>query len=303
MRLNGLILLVFLACAGFVGAQSPWLPRAEHEHIWKLWPDGVPYADGLGFYSLPRASQRLAKTNEQPSRGFHSGSGINLEFPYIGSGGMDWAENGTWRNVTGLAIPKGQKIAVTVQSKPVLNEYGYFQTEQAMFWAFPAGTQAYDVLLRRHRDGTEHIFNVRVRTKIDAERWDDGASYFPEIATEKTVTYTTIGNARTRDVLGLQRLAYRVAEIAPLPIRRYRFREATIAYNDGGNFFPPGFKGTGATCSKCHVTGMAGESAPYAGPELRGRDTVFSWYPVRVESIDNGAEFYTPSLDYRWPIK
>jgi hypothetical protein len=285
-------------------SSSPWSPQSEQDYIRKLWPEGVEFPDTLKFYSLPKASQRIATTNDRPSRGFHllrrGEQNINLEFPYVTSGGMDQAEVGAWRNVTGLAIPEGGKIKVWAQRTPILNSFGSYQQEEMLFWKFPSGTQAYDVLIRKNDDGSEHIFTIRVRERDD-KGWDSGLSYFPSVEVGETQSYVTAGNTRTRDVIGVEKVVYKVAEVKPLDRKRYLFKPRNTAISDDGHFFPKGFKGTGLSCTQCHVKGMMNEASPYAGPALRGQDSVFSFFPTRVDSIDT--DYYTPRIDHRWPLE
>ncbi len=124
-------------------------------------------------------------------------------------------------------------------------------------------------------------------------------------------TYYTEGNRRTKDVLGVRRIAYRLFEVDRVD-RRTQFKEVgdpSIAMNDGGHFFPPGFKGAGMSCNKCH-NGAVHEARLYGGPLLRGKDTVFSWYPVEPAMVVEGdslspdvfAAVHVPSIDFRWPL-
>ena len=302
---------IFFACLFLCLFSCPvtaqWLSQGEHGAIWDMWPAGVPCPDTLKFYSLPKASQRIATTDNRPSFGFHAvteSQNINSEFPYAVSGGMDWVDRAMWRNVTGLSIPKGKKISVWVAKKDVLNSFGRFQSEFALFWAFPDGTQVFDVLIHKKPDGQEHIFTVRVREKNGT--WEN-QSYFPQVVTGEYADYHHPGNSTTRNIFGVEKITYRTAKARILfPFRKYIFKESKIAITDDGVFFPKGFVGHGMACSKCHVTGMNNEKTPYAGPELRGRDTVFSWYPVTLDSIVKnkvGGEYYQPRLDSRWPIQ
>ena len=285
---------------------SPWLPVREQSKIKDMWPEGVPFPETLQFYALPKASQRIATTNDRPSRGFHSvrtdEKNINAEYPYIGSGGMDFAKKGTWHNVTGLAIPEGDKIKVWAQRTPVLNSFGSYQQEEAMFWTFPKGTQAFDVLLRKNDYGSEHIFTIRKREKV-GDKWDDGVQYFVKTATVEEPPLKAEPTLRLRNVLGVTKLVFPVARAQAKLERnkRQQFAESRIAVADDGHFTPPGFIGTGISCNKCHVVGMNSEDAPYAGPALRGRDGVFSFYPVLPESVDR--DYYIPRLDRRWPLE
>lgn len=281
---------------------SPWLPDAN---IKSMWPEGVPYPENLKFYQLPKASQRIAVTNDRRSRGFHSISrrdgiigndNINREFPYIGSGGLDFDKD--CRNITGLAIPDRQKIKVWTQLTPILAGTGY-QNEEMMFWQFPEGTQAYDVLVKKNEDGSEHVFTVRIRTRLK-DGWDEGKSFFPDVPLAEAKEYKVKAPFRLRNLLNINTVTYRVHEIEPLTERKYRFREQRTAINDGGHFTPANFVGTGVTCSQCHVKSMMKEDSPYGGPALRGQDSVFSWYPITVASVDR--DFYTPELDHRWPL-
>jgi hypothetical protein len=220
---------------------------------------------------------------------------------------MDWADKNDWRNVTGLAIPPGKKVQVWVQQKPVHNGANY-QSERALFWQFPVGTQAFDVLIRKRSDG-EHIFTVRKRER-GADGWDDGVSFMPDIAKQEIYYEDWGGTDKSRDVLGLPSIRFRYAKVAPIKNYRAKFVEMknSLGMTDGGHFFPKGFSGTGMSCSKCHNVvslkndlAQGGEKSPYAGPTVAGKDTIYSWYPVTVQSVDSGRN--VPDLDYRWPIE
>ncbi len=294
-------------------ATGPWLPQAEQEKVKALWPEGVPFPDTLKFYKLRPASQRVASFNspgQNNNRRFVvptvGAENANRDFPWIGSGGMDWAKPGTWRNVTGMALPRGSKIQWWLAQMPLKNSFGNIQMEGAMHWEFPTGTQMFDVLVRKNDDGTEHVFTVRRRVK-EAKGWDDGTSYFPDVAVKEHASYKSAGNHRTKNVLGVEEITYRVGLLGKLRPERVKFKESTTQLTDEGHFFPPGFKGTGMTCNKCH-NGGAHESKDYGGPLLRGKDTVFSWYPVSeqvvgvAESFTGNADF-TPTVDSRWPLE
>lgn len=305
---------------------SPWLPVGEQDKVFAMWPQGVPRPETLKFYSLPKASQAVAALNTPGKDGgppiimfthhTESVSNINHQFPYIGSGGMDWAEKGTWRNITGLSIPEGKKIKVWKDWKP-LNVGNNFQEERALFWSFPTGTEAFDVLIRKNKDGSEHIFTVRKRTKVSETAWDDGVSYFPDVAGGEEMKEATDHTARTKRLFGGRLIQYRYRKVEPLQAgKRYPFKEQLTAVSDGGHFMPPGFMGTGVSCNKCHSipslpnqkgTGsLSGEIADYGGPLLRGMDTIYSWMPVRTDYIASSvreADNPVTPLDYRWPIE
>jgi hypothetical protein len=170
----------------------------------------------------------------------------------------------------------------------------------------------FDVLARKNDDGSEHIFNVRRRIKL-ASGWDDGASFFPDVKAGEIETSYSNGSERSRRVLGVPRITYRFAVVEKLSERKIKFKEAdetTIAMNDGGHFFPPGFKGSGMSCNKCHGGGVH-ESKIYGGPLLRGKDTVFSWHPVPESMVVGGEALeprlfhavHTPGVDTRWPLE
>jgi hypothetical protein len=307
--------------AGDLG-RGPWLPDAEQAKIKAMWPEGVPFPATLKFYKLPRASQEVSVTNDQVNYNFHyaSGDNVNLRYPYVGSGGFDFVEDGTARNVTGMAIPAGSRIKVWTQRKPVFagsDRYGWlfgdngFQREVSLFWAFPSDTQVFDVLIRKNADGTEHIFSVRRRTKPDGV-WDDGSSFFPDVPIKReSVTWLDLtakkNLATARNIFGMDQVTFTVAETEPIKGKpKFKGYKNTVGLTDGGHFTPPGFVGAGVTCNKCHgvvslQTMMAthGEKSPYGGPALAGSDSVYSWYPVLQSQF--GA--YQPAMDNRWPIE
>lgn len=287
---------------------GPWLSVGEHRKLWDMWPAGMTYPKGIGFYKLTPVSQSVDRLsldgsplNLIPRRPFvpmSSGAeNVNREFPYRGSGGLDWAKPGTWRNATGLLIPDGKKINVWEGPKVVTTSSGSKQSELALHWSFPDGTQMFDVLIRKNADGSEHIFTIRKREKLSNGKWTDGVSFFPDVQTTKESLYATAGTKRTR-VIGVEKVSYRVASVAPIS-GKPKFIESRIAMEDGGHFFPPGFLGAGISCNKCHVASMANEEAPYSGPMLRGMDSVFSWHPIDVRTMGQDK----PGIDHRWPIR
>jgi hypothetical protein len=302
---------------------GPWLPVGEQKAVKDMWPEGVPFPSTLKFYRLPKASQVVAAYQSQvvPIIRFTGIKGdadnINREFPYTTSGGMDYAEPGTWRNVTGLAIPEGKKIEAWRQFKPLHNGSNY-QDESALFWQFPKGTEVFDVLIRKNKDGSEHIFTVRKRTKVEDSKWDDGSSFFPDVDGEEQKQMLVSDSPRTRRLLG-SALGFRFRQVPKIETAKVKFKETDprLAMTDGGHFFPPGFKGTPVSCNKCHSIPsldnqkgrgeLSGEIAAYGGPMLRGMDSVYSWYPTRadllaVSSNDANPPAVTP-IDYRWPVK
>jgi hypothetical protein len=303
-------------------SSSPWLPEAEQKKVRDMWPDGVTRPKRLRFYKIPKSSQAVASyTGGGPIIRFThlqvQDDNINLKFPYIGSGGMDWAKAGTWRNVTGMSLPEGAKIATWHEQKPLKNSMKSFQNELSLFWKFPKGTEMFDVLIRRNDDGTEHIFNVRRRTKISDTEWDDGASFLPYVKSEYEEKFTAFHTDRSKRLFSGEKLTYRYRKVAPMEIDKYPFKEQTIAMSDGGHFFPPGFVGTGVSCNKCHSIPsldnqkgsgqLSGEIADYGGPFLRGMDTVYSWSPADLRYLashknDANVSPVTP-LDRRWPLE
>ncbi len=291
---------------------SPWLPVGDQEYVRSLWPDGVELPKTLKFYKLRPASQRVDAYVPGDGRGrrflpitmggLRINENANRDFPWINSGGMDFANKGTWRNATGMALPENSKIKTWLAPMRVSTQY-----EIAMHWQFPTGTKMFDVLIRKNVDGSEHIFNVRRRVKND-DGWDDGASFMPDVPLGDVKVSHDLGSRRSREVLGIDRIAYRVATVKV--DKKAKFKESNVAMNDEGHFFPPGFKGTGLTCNKCH-SGAVHESQVYGGPLLRGKDTVFSWYPVNPSFVIDGeslessifARVNTPPPDQRWPIE
>ena len=84
MRFVTVLALLTLTLSTAATAQEPWLPAASQQYVKALWPEGVPFPVTLKFYALPKASQVLKTTNNQPYYGFHSVTGfdnINTEFP------------------------------------------------------------------------------------------------------------------------------------------------------------------------------------------------------------------------------
>lgn len=296
---------------------SPWLAVSEQKKVRDMWPDGVPLPDTLKFYKLAPASQSVAAFGYPGAGNNHrfvppsiGDENPNREFPWIGSGGMDHARKGTWRNVTGMSIPNGTNIEAWRAPMEVKNSFGSIQHEVAVHWQFPSGTQMFDVLIRKNDDGTEHIFNIRRRVKGDTG-WDDGASFLPDIDTDSISTFEVSGTSRTKRVLGVSLIKHRVVTVNEIKAKP-KFKEAneaTVAMNDGGHYFPQGFIGAGMSCNKCH-NGAVHESKDYGGPLLRGKDTVFSWYPIRTNLVIDSVGLptsvadaaYVPAMDNRWPL-
>lgn len=240
-------------------------------------PAGVPVPRTLRFYRLPQVFQSLYTMNGgQPFRDIKAVT--DEEDPWRVSGGMHHVDRRLWRNATGLALPHGEAISVWEEWQDV----GAFGPVPKVRWRFPEGTQAWDVLIKRNDDGTEHVFEVRVHEK-QAQGWDAGKTYRPEPASVGepqgwTWSFPRHGLDADSTVLS--------GTFGGRP----RFSERRSVVADDGRFVPQGYLGAGLRCNACH--NRVGERTGYAVGR-RGDDGRFSWHPFDA----NG------KVDERWPMQ
>lgn len=297
--------LILILCSGVAKAQ--WLPEAEQASLKSLWPAGVPFPPGLKFYALPPAYQQLKILDSRDYLAFHTldqdrtpeGKPLGNTLPVWRSpGGLAWSDKRQWRNAVALAIPDGKAIEVWTEKLPVPMASRHLP---GLRWAFPDGTVAVDMLIRKGEQ--ERCFEVRVREKIDG-RWDDGTAYRPfgEVPTfvdaERSDYEVDLSAAKP---LRVGKTRFAVWDAGPLSLpRSHRFRPSTVVVRDGGDLIPHDYIGPGLSCRKCHEP--AGSVQDYASA-LRGGDTVLTWYPAKVSSVSRGVIGSAPVLDDRWPIR
>jgi hypothetical protein len=275
------VLLFTLSLSGFGQDDAgPWLPEAEQKRVLALMPRGVPTSKNLKFYKCDPVYQNMYTMNNGRSK-FNVITPIDPEDPWRFSGGMHHVERKEWRNVTGLDLPG--PIAYWQEDTDVRA----FSLVPKWRWQFPTGTLAYDVLLRV-KDGKEHIFEVRVHEKREAD-WDEGTVYRPEVSAARALRETWAWEF-PGEGLRASAVTY-AARIDP----KAKFVPTRKLFIDDGDFTPPGYVGAGMSCNACHA--RVGELYDVPGriyrEARRGDDGRFSWHPFS----DSG------EIDGRWPLK
>ena len=143
---------------------------AEQARLVSLWPDSLPWIDGLAAYKPTQHTQRLAITdgaatnnwyrldqdeawtNERPENKVNP----NRIFPWAVPGGLHYSTG--WQSVRGIRLPS--QIRVWNQRVPVANS----SPLPKWCWEFPDGTAVVDLLAK---DGK--AFEVRVRQKANGQ--------------------------------------------------------------------------------------------------------------------------------------
>lgn len=308
--------LAILSCGR---AHGQWLAEEKQAEIKSLWPAGVEFPPTLKFYKRQLAQQRIKILNNQPYWAFHPLSGLDPQFDrsdasanqvrttvpeleiWQGSGGMHHSPKDEWKNFTGLALPPDSKILVWMGKKAIPTSG---QQLDAMFWQFPPGTKAFDVLTATRPEGA-HIFEIRVRTR-GAKDWDEGVTFRPYDEAPASASLTTWNvdfPEKTRSAIKLPsaRVTYPVYTVKEVD-RTRPFRPSTILVADESGFLPSKYLGTGSvSCNRCHL--RAGEAREYAGGCVSGNDSVLSFNPVTEDSINREYFGKNPTLDFAWPLE
>ena len=282
-----LMLALLLMGPAAARSQAPWLPESEQAELRKLIPQGVPFSENAKFYRLPQKFQSLYFLNGHQQRDILP---VTIaQDPWRVSGGMHWADRRDWRNIVAMDIPKGKKISIWQRSV----DAGAPGPVHKWEWAFPAGTLAYDVLIRTGRP-PHRVFEVRVHERLD-KGWDHGTTYRPavELPADEPRRHTWGFATAVDGTVGTGPLNIRGAAswrvVEPIPANT-PFEPRRAVAVDGGNLVPLKYVGAGTSCASCHQ--HAGARTGY-GQALRGGDGRFSWHPWMADG----------RLDWRWPME
>ena len=260
---------------------GPWLPQADQKRLLALIPKGIPIGKNLKFYKSDPVYQKMYTMNNGRSK-FNDITPIIDVAPWRDSGGLHHVDKKDWRNVTGLDLP-GQIVYWQEDT-----DVRAFSLVPKWRWQFPTGTLAYDVLLRI-KDGKEHVFEVRVHEKRDAD-WDEGTTYRPAVASLENAERSSWSWDFANEGLKASAITYST-KIDP----KAKFVATRTLVIDDGGFTPPNYVGTGMTCNACHS--RVGQLYDVPGQiyreARRGDDGRFSWHPFSESG----------QIDTRWPLK
>lgn len=244
------------------------------------------------FYSLPVVSQRLVILNDSHRTGIYASTygtdNINKKFPWATPAGLSYSPRSEWENKTGLIIPPGAKIKVFYDYIPVLNSSGYFQTAKRLSWTFPDHTIAVDVLTYKPN---KTVFEIRTREKVNGQ-WVEGITYRPfdepPPAAVKRTYSINIPEINQKPTTSIYEIPFNpFIELTP--------SKYTIT---APNFTPKDYVGNMTSCNACHS--QAGAQKGYGLTNLRGSDTIFSWHPFKMDTLNSDAD---PILRNDWPIE
>ena len=277
-----------LTLCSLARAQAPWLPESEQKYLRALIPDGVPFSGRAKLYKIRQVYQSLYSVSGKERRDIVA---VTAEdHPWKVSGGMHWTDSSEWRNATALDIPDGAKIVVWGQRI----DAGAFVPVQKVFWQFPVGTIAYDVLIRRV--DPERVFEVRTHERTRGG-WANAHTYRPDVSTDQSEKKTWRWQFSNNVIFGSFQqsvtidAASRVKLVPPIPVG-VKFVPRDDIPHDGGYLVPKDYVGTGTSCASCHSNSLVGHRTGY-GTAIRGGDGRFSWHPFD----DSGG------IDWRWPVE
>lgn len=308
-----LAILCLIICAALASGQ--WLPDEDQQRLKAMWDaTGVEFPGGK-FYALPRVSQRLVKVvnsgalNSDGSgiydANYQGSQNINRQLPWVTPAGLHWSPKEQWRKAALAYFPKGKEILVWRELTPVQNSLGYKQNEYRISWQFPAGTVFAEMLIRRHK-GEEWVFEIRERVR-GADGWKSGTTYRPyaewhELPAETRRQALQVPPGKLRD-FGLGWSDLTTYELPKLHegrgvVRALKASRLTLTATHDEALVPRGYLSNVLRCSECH--NKAGESTSYGATAIPGSDTILSWSPFTMETLNTDRY---PKLDGRWPLK
>jgi len=279
--------MVFAINNQTVQAQEPWLPENDQAYIKKLLTNAkVPVPETLLFYKLPQVYQEMYSMSSRP---YNDITPIREEIdPWLSSGGLHHVDRKYWRNVTGIAIPKGKSIAYWQEYVDVRA----FVPVHKHRWSFPEGTLAYDVLLRVNGKEAERLFEVRVQEKRDTD-WDSGTAYRPKLSEVKLDVKKWKYEWAFSNGMEAESIVNTIDSFGNNGVNEFGI-STKLFVDDDHKVTPPKYVGTGMTCNACHS--QAGTINNRAGQIYKrarhGDDGRFSWHP-----FDSYGR-----VDTRWPI-
>ena len=303
------VFFVLAAVALIVGSsQAQWLPEEKQKEARALWDRaGVEWVDGMKAYQLVKVGQQPSTTNGFDVHGIYDDRdnrfGVNNQYPWRTPAGLENVPVKQWRKISLAYFPEGKEIQVVRKLLPVRNSSRFFQDQPHYAWRFPDGTQFAEILVRRYED-KEWAFEIRVREKRRGA-WSDGTTYRPfaeasELpAGSKKYTWTISPGVLTE--FG-EREADLVAWTVPPGTMYPRWASlvpsrVTVSAEDDDSFVPRNYFGNMMSCNKCHA--HAGKGAGYGATTIMGSDTILSWHPFTMATLNTDAD---PQLDGRWPL-
>lgn len=274
------------------GAQEPWLVQEKQKAILDMMPEGVPVSPRLKFYKLPQVYQSLYVLNDHEQRDINP---VRKHIdPWVFSGGMHFVATDEWRNATALDLP--EQTAIQVWSHRV--DAGAPFPVTRIFWRFPVGTVAYDVLIRK--GDPERVFEVRTHERLK-DGWGNAKTYRPGVAIPNVKPVVWKWRFQNEIIEGgftqrLETKAESTVQFVPPIMGKVAFVERSAVINDGGNLIPKDYAGAGTACTSCHSSRTVGARTGY-GEAVRGGDGRFSWHPFIIGGGDHG------KIDLRWPVQ
>lgn len=303
-----LIMLLVLAVPG----QSQWVPDDKQAEGKRLWEEsGVPWVEGLKFYELPIVSQRLSRFSHDVFGIFRDTYGgrnnVNQMYPWATPSGLHYSPRSQWRKLTAAYFPSPPEYYYDIVG--VFNGSND-QDQTRVSWTFPDGTMFAEMLIRTYAGGLEWPFEIRVRTKGETQKgkWDDGAAYRPyadagDIDEDNSKENWELPPGKLSDFgmgwfrVSVHKVRPTTARLFPKARRLVVSRVVISADHDHG-FVPKDYMGTMMACSKCHD--KAGAPTRYGSTAIRGSDTVLSWHPFTMDTVNTDA---APRFDTRWAKK
>lgn len=299
--------LLILILPGAASAQ--FLPadvQARERALWEA--TGVEFPEGMKFYRLPVVSQDLFILNSTHVWGIHAanragirgGTNVNSLSPWEAPGGLQFSPKDQWRNAT--AVLFGGPVKVYHEPNDKIFNGSNFQRQERAKWKFADGTIFADMLIRTYPDGTEHAFEIRLREKHDG-KWDDGISFRPYASVDDLPEGTEFWpnqwtNFASLNNFGVGKLTFGANHLPPatkLPAGKFTASRVVATANDDHSFVPKDFQGNMTRCANCHD--QAGKPTTYAAKAVRGDDTILSWYPWTLDTLNTNAP---PRVDKRW---
>lgn len=303
-------LLSLIVFNSFAFAQ--WLPEADQQRYRAIWDStGVTFPEGAKFYKLKRVSQRLVKVVQSgefnSNRGgiydanYQGSENINQQYPWVTPAGLHWAPKSQWTKIALARFPG--PILVWNELTPVKNSFGSYQDEIQTSWQFPEGTLFAEMLMRQSDDGREIAFEIRERMR-GRMNWFPGVTYRPWVSRRElpagSVRYTWRLPAGKLEDFGVGTMTVRGWELPPMPLEPMPLTPSnllTTATHDQ-SIIPRGYMGNVTGCMTCHD--KTGRSTSYGATNIPGSDSVISWTPFTMETLNRDRD---PKFDRRWGLK
>lgn len=302
-------------------AMAQYLPddvQAKERALWEA--TGVEFPKGMKFYKLPVVSQDLFILNSQhvwgiweagkdtdraTTGGVVSGTNVNRRKPWESPGGLQWSPKSQWRNVTAVAF--GGPVRIYHEPNDKIFNGSNYQRQERDTWTFADGTIFADMLVRIWPDGKEQVFEIRMRSKGVEQPgvWDDGVAFRPYADVNDLPGGTEAKTWKpwfsSLESLGIPEGGKKPITVnhlpagTPLPPNKFKPSRIMLSADDDESFVPKEYIGNAMRCVDCHA--QAGKPTRYADKAVRGADTILSWHPWTMETVNTNAP---PRVDKRW---